>query len=186
MFLKKNIRLSMIAAIFLIAGFAKLHAQNTAESTNRAYDSLLAFKAKTPRPAPPFELGLYTSDKKARLEDFKGKVILLTFWFPGCVPCKAEMQYFQNVVNKYDKKDLVYIGINIVPYQDDKVLPFLERTKYSFIPLRGTSEWAQKIYKVGAAPANFIIDKKGKIVYSGFIIDAGKEHMLELMINSLI
>jgi len=165
----------------LMAGSTHLHAQNT-----DAYDSLLAFKTKTPGPAPAFELGLYTSDKKARLEDFRGKVILLTFWFPGCIPCKAEMEYFQNVVNKYDKKDLVYLGINMVPYQDNKVLPFMERTKFSFIPLRATTEWAQEIYKVSAAPANFIIDKKGKIVYSDFVIGAGTEHILELMINSLM
>ncbi|MGZ3926437.1 MAG: redoxin domain-containing protein, partial [Mucilaginibacter sp.] len=61
-------------------------------------------------PAYPFDLGLYTSNSKLNLKDLKGKVVLLTFWFPGCGPCRAEFPHFQAVINKFIGKDLVYIG----------------------------------------------------------------------------
>lgn len=136
--------------------------------------------------APPFSLDMYTEKRKANLDDYKGKVVLLTFWFPGCGPCRGEFPHFQEVVNKYDKSDLAYIGINVAPEQDDYVVPFMKGTGYTFTPLRSTIEWAAEVYKVRGQPTNFLIDKDGNIVYSNFMINSNNQHMLELMIESLL
>ena len=136
--------------------------------------------------APPFELGLYTSDKKAALSDYKGKVVLLTFWFPGCGPCRAEFPHFENVLKKFKGGDIAYLAVNVMPLQDDYVLPFLKGTDYSFTPLRGTVEWAAQKYKVYGQPANFLINGEGRIVFSDFHIDGSNERMLELMIASML
>lgn len=141
---------------------------------------------KASKPAPPFDLGLYTSEAKTKLEDYKGKVILLTFWFPGCGPCRGEMPHFEHVLKKFENKDLAYLGINVAPEQDDYVLPFMRGTKFSFVPLRGNGKWAEQVYHVRGEPTNFLIDQDGKIVYSDFMINAGNERMLELMISSLL
>jgi thiol-disulfide isomerase/thioredoxin len=154
-----------------------------AEQTEK---DIWAIRNNTSKPAPPFELGLYTSTKKVKLEDYKGKVVLLTFWFPGCGPCRGEMPHFQNVVDKFDTNRLAYLGINVLPDQDEYVLPFMKNTKFSFTPLRGTSDWAQKTYHVRGEPTNFLIDQDGKIIYSDFMINANNERMLELMIYSIL
>ena len=156
------------------------------KSPQQTEKDIWAIRDKSTKPAPSFELGLYTSGGKAKLEDYRGKVILLTFWFPGCGPCRGEMPHFQNVVNKFNKKDLAYLGINVTPEQDDYVLPFMKGTKFSFIPLRGNGKWAQEVYHVRGEPTNFLIDKEGKIVYSDFMINNNNEQMLELMINSML
>ncbi|HSZ35213.1 MAG TPA: redoxin domain-containing protein, partial [Puia sp.] len=135
--------------------------------------------------ARPFELGLYTSDGKLNLNDLKGKVVLLTFWFPGCGPCRGEFPHFQEVINEYKVQDVVYIGINVAPEQNEYVLPFMKNTKYSFIPLRGTDS-VVKDYNVQGEPTNFLIDKDGKIAYTDFSIDANNQRTLELMISSLL
>jgi thiol-disulfide isomerase/thioredoxin len=136
--------------------------------------------------APPFSLDMYTEKRKASLDEYKGKVVLLTFWFPGCGPCRGEFPHFQEVVNKYDKNELAYIGINVFPEQDDYVVPFMKGTGYTFTPLRSTADWAQEVYKVRGQPTNFLIDKEGNIVYSNFMINSNNQRMLELMIESLL
>jgi len=136
--------------------------------------------------APPFELGLYTSDKKAALADYKGKVVLLTFWFPGCGPCRAEFPHFENVLKRFQGKNIAYLAVNVDPIQDDYVLPFLQGTGYSFVPLRGTAEWAEQTYKVYGQPTNFLIDGHGRIVFSNFQISETNERKLELMIASML
>lgn len=136
--------------------------------------------------APPFELGLYTSNKKAALADYKGKVVLLTFWFPGCGPCRAEFPHFENVLKKFKGKNIAYVAINVDPVQDDYVLPFLQGTGYSFVPLRSTAEWAAQTYKVRGQPTNFLIDGNGRIVFSNFHIGENNERKLELMIASML
>lgn len=137
-------------------------------------------------PAYPFELELYTSKGKLKLDSLKGKVILLTFWFPGCAPCREEFPHFQTVVDSFKGDSLVYIGINITPSQDGYVLPFMKNTKYSFIPLRGSSSFEEKSFGVDGAPENFVIDKDGKIVFKNFRIDTTNHRSLELMISSLL
>lgn len=85
--------------------------------------------------ATDFSLNQYFAKGKASLANFKGKVVLLTYWFPGCGPCRGEFPHFQNVVNRFDKNDLAYVGINIVAEQNDYVIPFMKSSGYTFIPL---------------------------------------------------
>ncbi|UOE49086.1 TlpA family protein disulfide reductase [Mucilaginibacter sp. SMC90] len=136
--------------------------------------------------AYPFELGLYSSEGKLGLKDLKGKVVLLTFWFPGCGPCRGEFPHFQKVIDKFKGKNVEYIGINVVPDQDAYVLPFMANTRFSFIPLRGNQDFASKAYGVTGEPENFLIDQNGKIMFRNFMIDEKKEHSLEMMISSLL
>jgi peroxiredoxin len=136
--------------------------------------------------AYPFELGLYTKKGKLSLANLKGKVVLLTFWFPACSPCRAEFPDFQVVINKFKGKDVVYVGINVYPEQDPYVIPMMKNTGYSFIPLRGTSEFAAKYYGVRDEPKNFLIDKNGKIILKNFSINSSNHRTLELMISSLL
>ncbi|MCR8559236.1 redoxin domain-containing protein [Mucilaginibacter sp. BJC16-A38] len=136
--------------------------------------------------AYPFDLGLYTSTGNLSLKDLKGKVVLLTFWFPNCSPCRAEFPHFEAVLNKFKGDDVVYVGIDVSPLQDGFVLPLMKNNKYSFIPLRGNAEFAAKNYGVQGEPENFLIDKDGKIVFSNFRIDGSNHRTLELMISSLL
>lgn len=137
--------------------------------------------------ATPFSLKKYDSEGTLSLSDFRGKVVLLTYWFPGCGPCRGEFPHFQNVVNKFDDKNLAYVGINIVSDQNDYVLPFMESSGYSFIPLEDFAGRRKgNLENGGAAPVNFLIDRKGKVVFSNFRTDGHNEDELELMINLLL
>jgi thiol-disulfide isomerase/thioredoxin len=137
-------------------------------------------------PANPFELGLYTSDGTLNLHSMRGKIILLTFWFPSCGPCKEEFPHFQKVIDSFKSDSVVYIGINVLPSQDDYVLPLMENKKYSFIPLRGSSSFALEKYGVSGQPSNFVIDQNGMIVFKDFRISNKDHRTLELMISSLL
>lgn len=181
----------------LLIIFAKTPGENTKAAISK-YASKLGLTAeqtvmdianarkKNTYQAPAFALDMYTEKRKATLDEYKGKVVLLTFWFPGCGPCRGEFPHFQEVVNKYSKDELAYIGINVFPEQDDYVVPFMKGTGYTFTPLRSTAEWAQEVYKVRGQPTNFLIDKEGNIVYNNFMINSNNQRMLEMMIESLL
>ncbi|MSU25174.1 MAG: redoxin domain-containing protein [Opitutus sp.] len=140
------------------------------------------------KPAPPFDLGLYTSDQKLSLASLRGKVVFVTFWFPGCGPCRGEFPYFEDVMRRFRGRDVVYLGINGLPEQDDYVLSFMAGTKYSFTPLRGTvAVTGSTGYVVRGYPANFLIDRDGRVVYRDFRAhDAESNLGLQRMIESLL
>nr|WP_162988815.1 TlpA disulfide reductase family protein [Pedobacter schmidteae] len=138
--------------------------------------------------ATPFNgLKRYLTPGKASLADYKGKVVLLTYWFPGCGPCRGEFPHFENVVKKFKGKDLEYLGINIVSNQNDYVVPFMKSSGYSFTPLEEVEGRAKgNLDNRGAAPMNFLIDKNGRLIFSYFRTDGDNEDDLELMINLLL
>lgn len=139
--------------------------------------------SKAAKPALNFSSKLYTEDKLVSLADYRGKVVLLTFWFPGCAPCRAEFPHFENVLHQFSNQQVAYLAVNTMPEQDNFVLDFVKRAKVSFIPLHGRWELAAKYYGASAYPANFLVDQQGNIIYSNFRITDDNEDNLALMIN---
>ena len=135
--------------------------------------------------ATPFSLGQYFKEGKASLSDFKGKVILLTYWFPGCGPCRGEFPYFENVIRKFSNDEVVYLGINIVPEQDEYVIPFMKSSGYSFIPLKDEPDNRGNLPAPGA-PTNYLLDQNGRIIFKNFRTDSNNERVLELMISETL
>jgi thiol-disulfide isomerase/thioredoxin len=164
----------------------ELYGEKIGKDKDQVVKDIETIRNRTAVPAYPFELGLYTSNSKLNLKDLKGKVVLLTFWFPGCSPCRDEFPHFQAVIDKFKDENVVYVGINVFPEQDPYVIPFMENNKYSFIPLRGSREFAGKYYGVDGEPENFLIDKDGKIIFRSFRIGNTNHRTLELMISSLL
>lgn len=140
------------------------------------------------RQAPNFTLMNYITKKPVSLSDFSGKVVLLTYWFPGCGPCHGEFPHFENVVKKFkDRDDFAYVSINTAPEQAHYVLPQIKALGLSFIPLEDKKGWDKgPIDNKRRAPVNFIIDEKGKVIFSEFRIDETNEETLEMMIRSLL
>ncbi len=48
------------------------------------------------------------------IKDFKGKTLLVDFWFAGCTPCLNEMKYFPQLLKKYDS-ELAIMSISTDP-----------------------------------------------------------------------
>lgn len=137
--------------------------------------------------ATDFSLRNYFTNKPASLADYKGKVVLLTYWFPGCGPCRGEFPHFENVIRKYKGQPVDYVGINIVSEQNDYVLPFLKGSGYSFTPLEDQPGRNKGNLNNGqAAPVNFLLDQQGRIIFRNFRIDGSNEDQLELMINLVL
>jgi len=139
------------------------------------------------KPAGNFNLYAYLGKKNISLNDLRGKTVFLSFWFPGCGPCRVEMLHLEPVMRKFRDKNFVYIGINGLTEQDPYVESFMKKTGFSFIPLQDLESKISKAYGVRGYPTNFIIDPTGKIIYTGFMISNPQdERMLELMIQSVL
>ncbi len=158
---------------------------NKDEATVNA--DVLKIREDGAKTAQPFTFEQYMKPGSASLSDYRGKVVLITYWFPGCGPCRGEFPHFENVIRKYKGKDVAYLGLNIALDQDDYVVPFMKSSGYSFTPLRVDPKWEKgNLDNRNAAPMNFLIDKEGRIVFANFRTNESNERTLELMINSLL
>jgi thiol-disulfide isomerase/thioredoxin len=163
--------------------FGKQSGKNEAAVKGDIYKNLEAMA----KPATPFTLKKYVGEGSTSLSDYKGKVMLLTYWFPGCGPCRGEMPFFENVVKQYKDKPLAYVGINISPEQDEYVIPFHNQSGFSFTPLADVKGREKgNLDNRGAAPVNFLIDQNGRIIFSNFSIHAENEESLKMMVDLLL
>jgi len=113
-------------------------------------------------------------------------VVLLTYWFPGCGPCRVEFPHFEAVLKKFKTSDIAYLGLNLEPSQDEAVLPFLKESGYTFTALHDAWGRNKGNLPANGAPTNYLIDRKGRIIFSNFRIDTENEKTLELMIKEML
>lgn len=137
---------------------------------------------------PEFALQPYSATNKLSIKDFKGKVTLLTFWFPGCGPCRNEFPHFESVIKEFSADEVAYLGINGESKQDEFVVPFMKSSGYSFIALHDDVKWDKRSFGFNSRfPTNYLIDKNGKVIFSEFMIsELQDEESLELMIKELL
>lgn len=53
------------------------------------------------KPVKDFTLTQYGTEKPVTLSDYRGKVVLLNFWYPFCGPCRGENPELQKILKKY-------------------------------------------------------------------------------------
>jgi peroxiredoxin len=100
------------------------------------------------------------------LAEMRGKVVLLTFWATWCGACRGELPNLQNLYKKLrEHDDFAVLTINIDQRSED-VPPFVRKNDYQFPVLLDADNRVSTAYDVSGIPANFIIDRAGKIIWS--------------------
>ena len=64
------------------------------------------------KPAPAIS-GAGVDGEKIRLEDMKGKVVLVNFWATWCPPCVAETPTLRDLQSRYKDKGFRILGVNL-------------------------------------------------------------------------
>lgn len=137
-----------------------------------------SFKPRAEQAAPPALLDtgtiapdwtLYDANgKKVSLNQLKGKVVLLDFYFIGCSGCMASIIPLNAIYEKYKNKELIIASLT---ERDSKkaVLDFEKRYQIKYTGYINAAE-VVKSYHVTAFPTFYFIDKEGKIdnVFVGY------------------
>jgi peroxiredoxin len=132
--------------------------------------------------APNWSL-LSLKDKTVTLSDYKGKLVLIDFFYKSCYPCILALPALQNLHEKYNDKGLEVIGINPFDTKEkDDIDNFLAKRGVSYTILLGGKNVAKE-YHVSGYPTMYLIDKNGKIILSQVGYGEGVEEELEKIIK---
>ena len=134
-----------------------------------------------------FTLENYADNQNVSLSDYRGKIVLLTYWSPSCGPCRAEFPHLEAVLKKINSNNVVYLAINGLTQEEPNVMPLVKSHGYSFIPLKDDRNKSKgNLPTVTSLPSNFLFDQNGRVVFSKFQINDSNEKTLELMITELL
>ncbi len=113
--------------------------------------------------APAFEAETFDG-KTVRLNDFKGKVVMVNFWATWCQECRVEHPMLEKIAADYGgRSDFAMMGIL---YQDkpEKALKYLQELGgASYLHLLDPKGRIGIDYGVYGVPETFVIDRAGVI-----------------------
>lgn len=139
-----------------------------------------------PRPgqaAPNFRV-ITTSGQSVSLDNYRGYVLVLDFFAPWCIPCRASAPHIVDMRRKYGRQGLQVLGLNA---DDDGggMRSFADEYRITY-PLATAGERVQNDFGIRSVPVMFVIDKRGVVaeVYRGFNDEIGRS--MEVLIRRLL
>jgi thiol-disulfide isomerase/thioredoxin len=98
-----------------------------------------------------------------KLDDHRGKVIVMNFWATWCGPCMTEMPLFEKTMAKYkEDKDVFFLAIS-TDEDRELVAPYLKRYKYTFPIVY--DEYLNDLFGVSSIPTTIILDRNGGVSF---------------------
>lgn len=113
----------------------------------------------------PFEGVNFLTNDTIRLEDYKGKYLLIDFWATWCRPCINEMPELKKMYEEVDKSKIEFLGI-VCNSRAKDLKKILDENEHIIWPQIFSDE-SSKInatYQVRGYPTTFLIDPQGVII----------------------
>jgi cytochrome c biogenesis protein CcmG/thiol:disulfide interchange protein DsbE len=155
--------------------------------------SLSACKTKTEKPVPPGEEPRTATEapegfslisaSEFKVENYKGRVLVLDFWATWCGPCKMEIPHLIELQEKYRDQGLTVVGITYDDNPDKDVPPYAAEVGMNYVNVRADDALKSK-YAVIGLPTIIIYDRDGNEVMKrpGYI----EKDQLEAKITPLL
>ena len=135
-------------------------------------------------PAPDFTLRAMDGPNM-RLQEQRGRVVMINFWATWCGPCRQEMPHLNRLYEKYRASGFVLLGVNV---DDDTRNAAEVATKLGvkFPVLLDTDKRVSKLYDLSTMPSTVIIDRDGKVryVHKGYL--TGYEDTYDKQVRELL
>lgn len=126
------------------------------------------------------------ANKNLKLDYFKGKPVLVTFWASNCPSCLKEIEIFKNIYQKYHQRGLNIIAIAMSYDRPNYVINTQKKYQIPYhIVLDLKGDLASAFDEVSLIPTTFLLNNKGKIVFqiTGFFDLVAMEQRIEILLR---
>lgn len=122
------------------------------------YRESLLSRAQVGRAAPAFTLEALDGGQ-VRIEQLRGRVVLINFWATWCEPCRTEVPELQKFADRYGDK-VTLLGINLRE-PVDTIKSFREQYGMRYPILLDRQGRVAERYRLRAVPESWFIDPNG-------------------------
>jgi len=139
---------------------------------------------------PPAPVGILQTENKdldgnpLKIEDYKGKVVLVNLWAIYCPPCRAEMPELVAMQEKYKDKGFEVVGLNVSDEQDEtveQVKEFAQKMKLNYKIGYANSKMLSgfiKLTRLSGIPQTMIINREGNMT---LVVGGGGQRVIDKM-----
>ena len=134
-------------------------------------------------PMPTAHAMTTLAGKNIKIDDFKGKVVLVNFWATSCSGCMAEMPGLIKAQQTLGKDKLVTIAVAMNYDNPEYIQNYIAKTALPFEVVHDQDGAIAKAFgEVQLTPTSYILDKNGRLMKK--IIGELSEAELVKLVNS--
>ena len=113
--------------------------------------------------APELKVGdAWINSPPLKLEQLRGKVVLIDFWATWCQPCKTEMPGYQKLLDRYGPRGFVVIGFKFDTMMDmEDPLLFAKKIGVRYPLAVAADDLKQKFGGIEGLPTTMLYDRQG-------------------------
>jgi len=97
-----------------------------------------------------------------RLEDYRGRVVLVNFWATWCEPCRAEMPSIERLRADLGDRPFSVLAINLAEPRS-RIEKFLAAMPLGFPVLLDRDTAVAKAWRARILPATYLVDRNGRV-----------------------
>lgn len=119
---------------------------------------------------PNMSEGEWLQSECKSLDEMRGKIVLLDFWFIGCGPCAADTPTLKLAHELFGGSDFEIVGVHASPASAESVLQYIQQNgvKYPTI-VDSPEETISRRFRelaVTSFPSYILLDREGKIIHN--------------------
>jgi thiol-disulfide isomerase/thioredoxin len=192
--------MGMLACLFCLLLFAACNGGAQPEASRNVAPTgkptPLEQRAARPRPSAvaPGSTGAESygftllDNRRARLSDYLGQVVVLDFYATWCPPCREETPHLVSLQKRYGSQGLHVIGLNVGGADDRyKVPEYIEEFKIQYtLGYPDPQLTDQYLSDDDRIPQAFVFDRKGRLVKRFISYDATMPAELERIVQNAL
>jgi peroxiredoxin len=120
---------------------------------------------------------------KINIDELKGEILVINFWFIDCPPCRKEMPELNALVNQYSG-DSTIAFIAIATDSENALNIFLKENSFNY-QMVGYGKPIARSYGIEAYPTNVIVNKEGKVAFHSIGYDENNIYWMKKTIEEI-
>jgi len=162
---RRNMLVGIVAGIVVVGALA--YATGLTKLMLNSFGSSAEHKSSESVTAPELAVGDWINSEPLKLNDLRGRVVLIEFWTFGCYNCRNTLPFVKSWDDRYRAKGLTVIGVHSPEFDEERKVENLRGAVsslgigYAVVTDNDYQTW--KAYKVEAWPTFFLLDKQGRI-----------------------
>src|ERR1700741_5292405 len=155
---RKNLLIGIIVGIAIVS--ASVYATGLSERLLTPFFGYsTAYKTSESANAPALANGDWINSEPLKLNDLRGRVVLIEFWTFGCINCRNTLPFIKGWHDRYQDQGLTIIGVHSPEFAEERKVENLRREVtslgigYAVVTDNDNQTWSA--YHVEAWPTTF-------------------------------
>jgi thiol-disulfide isomerase/thioredoxin len=162
-------RTTLMSATFAVLCLISATSNSRSGDASHVSDPIKVAEANAS--APDFTgISNWLNSEPLTIASLRGKVVVVDFWTYGCINCVRTLPYVTQLYEKYKDRGLVVVGIHTpeFPFEHStgNVQAALKRHGIRYPVAQDNNSATWNAYRNQYWPAQYIVDRSGKIVYT--------------------